>query len=289
MSATYQAVKTVNMRATFRPAKGLLLTAAALIVLTMVMIFNARVTPIPAGHFAVASSIRSQPASQSSSSAFPVWVAPGLVRVGMADTPGTVSSITLSSARGETVDTQVIVQGPASGLTNVNGTASALTGPGGASLPAASFTLYREYYLTVTGTASYGGGSNPPPGSGTYPEPLVPVNDPETGLPVCGSGATLKGCNAAITAGQNQPYWIDISVPRGPVNSPPGTYTGTISVTATEGTVTIPVTLMVWNFELPVQPSEASLWTLWPPGAGNTIASLGQALMRNKVMGWVDL
>src|SRR5258705_8155109 len=31
----------------------------------------------------------------------------------------------------------------------------------------------------------------------------------------------------------------------GPVNSPPGTYTGTISVTATQGTITIPITLTV--------------------------------------------
>ncbi len=107
-------------------------------------------------------------------------------------------------------------------------------------------------------------------------------------MPLCGTAATLKACNATITAGQNQPYWIDISVPRGATNSPPGTYTGTISITADQGTATIPVTLTVWNFELPTQPSELSLWTLWPPAAGNTTASLGKALMRNKVMGWVD-
>jgi hypothetical protein len=215
---------------------------------------------------------------------FPVWVTPSLVRVGKADAPGTASSITLSSARGETVDTQVIVQGPSSGLTNVNVSASALTGPGGASLPAASFTLYREYYLSVTGTASYGGGSNPPLGSGTYPEPLIPFNDPETGLPLCGSGATLKACNATVAAGQNQPYWIDISVPRGATNSPSGIYTGSISITADQGNATIPVTLTVWNFELPAQPSELSVWSLWPPATGNTVTTLAQALMRNKVM-----
>jgi hypothetical protein len=52
--------------------------------------------------------------------------------------------------------------------------------------------------------------------------------------------------------------------------------------------VNIPVTLTVWNFELPVQPSELSLWTLWSPAAGNTVSTLSQALMRNKVMGWYD-
>ncbi len=225
---------------------------------------------------------------QPTTSAFPVWVSPSLVRVGMSDAPGTTSSISLSSARGETVDTQVIVQGPSGGLTNVNVSASAFTGPGGATIPAASATLFREYYLTVSGTASYGGGSNPPLGSGTYPEPLIPFNDPETGSALCGTAATLKACNASVAAGQNQPYWIDISVPRGSTNSPPGTYTGTISITTAQGNTTIPVTLTVWNFELPAQPSELSLWTLWPPAAGNSISTLAQALMRNKVMGWYD-
>jgi len=250
-----------HTRWTFRRAKGLLLTAAVFVVFT---IFIA--------------------ASQTSSAAFPLWVESSLIRVGQTDAPGTASSISLSSARGETVDTQVVVQGPAGGLSNVNLSASALTGPGGATIPASSVTLYREYYITVTGTANYGGGSNPPLGSGTYPEPLIPFNDPETGSPLCGTAATLKACNASISAGQNQPYWIDISVPRGATNSPPGTYTGTISATADQGTVTIPVTLTVWNFELPAQPSELSLWSLWPPAAGNTVTTLMQALMRNKVM-----
>jgi hypothetical protein len=250
----------------FRRVKGLMVTVTVLTVLT---IFIALKTI--------------------SGSAFPVWVVPGLVRVGQADTPGTTSSISLSSARGETADTQVIVQAPAGGLTNVNVSASALSGPGGATIPASNITLYREYYITVTGTASYGGGSNPPLGSGTYPEPLIPFIDSETGSPLCGTAATLKACNASFSVGQNQPYWIDISVPHGATNSPPGTYTGTISITADQGTVIIPVTLTVWNFELPVQPSELSLWTLWPPTAGNTITTLAQALMRNKVMGWVDV
>jgi hypothetical protein len=220
---------------------------------------------------------------------FPAWIASSLDRVGKTDTAGTTSSISLSGARGETVDTQIVVQAPSSGLTNVNVSASALTGPGGAAIPASNITLYREYYLSVTGTASYGGGSNPPLGSGTYPEPLIPFNDPETDAPLCGSAATLKACNASVSTGQNQPYWIDISVPRGATNSPPGTYTGTISITTAQGNATIPVMLTVWNFELPGQPSELSLWTLWPPAAGNTTTTLGQALMRNKVMGWYDL
>ncbi len=224
-----------------------------------------------------------------SSTPFPAWVVSGLVRVGKTDGAETTSSISLSGARGETVDTQVVVRGIGSGLTNVNVSASALTGPNGATIPASNITLYREHYISVTGTASYGGGSNPPLGSGTYPEPLIPFVDPATGSPLCGTSAVLKACNATVSAGQNQPYWIDISVPHGAANSPAGTYTGTISITSNQGNVTFPVTLTVWNFELPAQPSELSLWTLWPANSGNTTATLAKALMRNKVMSWYDV
>ena len=248
------------------------------------------------GNITVASNATNSPlvvtlsgAGVQQSANFPVWVMPSLNRVGKTDAAGTTSAITLSGARGETVDTQVVVQGPASGLTNVNLTASALTGPNGVTIPVSSVTLYREYYITVTGTANYGGGSNPPQGSGTYPEPLIPFNDPETGSALCGSSAVLKACNVAISSGQNQPYWIDISVPHGASTAPPGTYTGTINVTADQGSASIQVTLTVWNFELPMQPTELSLWTLWSPASGNTTATLAQALMRNKVMGWYDV
>jgi hypothetical protein len=246
------------------------------------------------GGVTVASNATNSPSTISMSgtgvqSNFSTWVSPSLTRIGQTDAPGTLSSIALSGARGETVDTQVVVQGPAGGLSNVNVSATALTGPNGVTIPASSVTLYREYYLTVTGTASYGGGSNPPLGSGTYAEPLIPFNDPETGAALCSSSATLKACNASVSAGQNQPYWIDISIPHGATTSPAGTYTGSITISSSQGTATLPVSLTVWNFELPMQPSELSLWTLWPPASGNTTTTLARALMRNKVMSWYDV
>lgn len=257
--------------------KSLMFAAVVLIVLVTLRTF---IAPLARD--------RGESAGATISAPFPAWVQSGLIRVGPTEEPGTTSSVAVSSARGETVDAQVIVRAPSGGLSNVNVTASALVGPGGATIPPTNLMLYREYYITVSGTANYGGGSNPPLGSGTYPDPLIPFNDPQTNAPLCGTAATLKACNATVSAGQNQPYWIDISVPRGAAVSPPGTYTGAISITANQGNVIIPVTLTVWNFELPLQPSELSLWTLWPPSPGNTLTTLNQALMRNKVMGSND-
>src|ERR1700730_12829667 len=171
-------------RSTFRPVKGLLSVAVELGILIIFITFNMPMTRIQAGPVFGALSIGSRPASQTSSAAYPVWVQSSLIRVGNTDAAGTASSISLSGARGETVDTQVIVQGPAGGLTNVNLSASALTGPGGATIPASNVTLYREYYLTVTGTASYGGGSNPPLRSGTYAQTPVAFYDSENRAPM---------------------------------------------------------------------------------------------------------
>ena len=149
------------MRKTFVHNRNLL-RVAALVIFLIFLAFGTRMTRLHA---------TSQPGT--------VWIAPSLVRVGPTDAPGTTSYINLSSARGETVDTQIIVTAFAGGLTNVNLSASALTGPGAASIPASNFVLYREYYVTVQGSFN-AGGNNPPLGPDTYPEPLIPFVDPET-------------------------------------------------------------------------------------------------------------
>jgi hypothetical protein len=260
------------------------LLAAALIMLPTFAIFMKRVIPIqpvPAGI-----EIKLGTGQQSESEVpITVWVVPGLVRTGTTDGPGTDSSIRLSGARGETVDSQVVVKAPANGsLTTVNVSASALKGPGGATIAASNITMYREYYLTTRGTNS-AQGTNPPQGAGTYAEPLIPFNDAENGTALCESSATLKACNATISAGLNQAYWVDFFIPRGAGNSPAGTYTGTITVKSDQGNKIIPVTLTVWNFELPLVPSEKSLFLYW---TNELDSNAHRALLRNKVMPWYE-
>jgi len=128
-------------------------------------------------------------------------------------------------ARGETVDTQVVVaRSRAGGLTNVNVSATALTGPNGATIAASSVTLYRGVLRHGDGHGELRWGQQSHRWvSGTYAEPLIPFNDPETGRGwLCNSSATLKACNASVSSGQNQPYWIDISIPHGVANQPGG-------------------------------------------------------------------
>src|SRR5260370_3130820 len=172
----------------FRHFKGLMLAAAMLAVLISFILLNMGVLHIQSRTVLASLPAGSQQASQTSGSPFTVWVSPSLVRVGPTDAAGTASSITVSGARGETLDTQVILQAPAGSLTNVNLSASALTGPGGATIPASNLVLYREYYVAAQGSFN-SCRNNPPLSPRTYPEPLIPFVDPET--------AAALSCNAA--------------------------------------------------------------------------------------------
>src|SRR5258706_5386319 len=215
--------KTATLNVTFAP------TATGSVTGSVIVTSNATTSP--------ASISLSGTGTTQANSAFKAWVAPGLVRVKPSEAPGTTSSISLSGGRGEYVDTQIIVNAPAGGLTSVNMSASNLTGPNGATIAASNITFYREYYITVTGTTPQGG-TNPPQGSGTYPEPLIPFKDPQTGAALTGS---LRAVPATVAANQNQPFWIDLFIPRGASTAPPGTYSATITATSTTGNITVTV------------------------------------------------
>ena len=218
--------------------------------------------------------------------AITIWVEPTLVRVGPNDPPGATSSISLSGARGEYVDTQIIVKAPTGrNLTHVNVTMTDLTGPGCAVIPKSNYNLYREHYVTFTsGSLDYGpSATNRPLPPGTYPDPLIPFNDPETGVPLSGNGATLQAVPFILNAGQNQPIWIDLFIPREATTSPPGAYTGTLVVTSDQGSTSVPVSLTIWNFELPLVPSEKTLFFIFDNTRGAVKANQ-EVLLRHKVM-----
>ncbi len=176
-----------------------------------------------------------------------VWVVGSMPRIGQSDTPGTASSISLYAAKGEGESFQVVVRAPASGLSQVNLSASDLIGPGGTTISKQSLTFYREYYVYVSQSSPDFGVGNRPMGVGWYPDGLIPFKDPATGLDL--TGQTLDAVPYNIPVNQNQPFWVDINVPR---SAAAGTYTGTITVTSSQGSWTVGVSLQVWNFTLPV-------------------------------------
>lgn len=202
-----------------------------------------------------------------------VWVTPSLHRVGMTDAPTTTTQAQMYGARGAYDAFQIVVTAPSGGLTNVNVSVSALTGP--STIPQSSFTLYREMYVNVNQGSPNWGGSNQPLGPGWYADALIPFTNPATGQPL--SGATYTAVPTSVTASQNQPFWVDLLIPS---TATAGNYTGTYTVTSDQGNYTGQIALTVWNFAMPSSPYLKSAFLFWT--AGN-LASL-EELMKARLM-----
>ncbi len=189
-----------------------------------------------------------------------VWTAPSLSRIGMDDPAGTGNTITIHAAKGESESFQIAVRAPASGLTGVNVTATDFES-GSHRIARSNVVLYREHYIAISqgSTCRYPNQpcENPPLGAGTYPDALIPFNDPQTGAAL--SGARLDAVPFRLDAHKNQPIWIDVHVPR---TSAAGTYTSTFTISSDQGNATVTASLVVWNFELPLQPALKSAFLL---------------------------
>ena len=201
-----------------------------------------------------------------------------MARVGRQDAPEQTRDIELFAAKGEYEPFQVVVSAPEGGLTNVSLKVSDLTGPDGSVISNTNLPLYREHYIFVDKAApTYDrtDDTNKSLGPGWYADALVPFVDPSTGKAPL--DARFKADQISIASGENQPYWIDLFVPR---DAEPGQYTGTYTVTCDQGKVTGQIALNVWNFALPLEPSEASLFWVWVDKSREAMAEL----VRHKIM-----
>jgi len=207
-------------------------------------------------------------------SGFSVWIAPSLHRVGMTDAAGSETQANLWAARGEYESFQIVAAGGIKGLTDVNVTVSDLRGQDGETIPRTNFNLYREKYVYVKSSSPNWKGSNQPLAPGWYPDALIPFRDPESGKPL--SGATLTAVPFDLKAGNNQPIWVDLLVPR---MARPGNYAGTYTVSSKQGDFTGKIALTVWNFTLPVAPTLKSSFLFFQAGS----LAAQRELLRNKL------
>jgi hypothetical protein len=212
-----------------------------------------------------------------------VWTESSLSRIWKDTSPGSTNHVEIYSAKNETSSFQIGIQAPSRGLTNVNVTNSDLSGPNGAVIGGSNVALFREQYVSVPAAPAWlYTGSNPPGQAGLYPDGLIPFVDPETGS--APQGGTLRAVPFAVAAGNNQPIWVDVTVP---ASAEPGTYTGTFTIRSDQGQATAELTLHVWNFALPVAPSFKSAYHA--TGAHQDLY-LSHELLRNRTSpDWVTL
>jgi len=187
-----------------------------------------------------------------------VWAVSDCDKVLRGETPwsssavwsGSNGKVVLHAARNEYVAFQVMVTAEGGALLGVDASCSSLSGQGTA-ISSDNIQLFREHYLNVTepSTAMYGEQSTT--GPGWYPDPLVPSDAHDGGLP----------CD--VNSGNNQGIWVDIYVPR---DISAGTYSGTVTITATGSSArSLPLELHVWDFDLPSETHMPSFF-LYQPG-----------------------
>ncbi|MBW2525461.1 MAG: hypothetical protein JRI23_14845, partial [Deltaproteobacteria bacterium] len=159
-----------------------------------------------------------------------------LVKVRPGDGAPTATSVSIDAARNEFESFQIVVAGGAGGVTGVTATASALTGPGSASIPVEQVMLYQAgLYQVVTPSNTEGA-------AGPWPDPLIPAVDAY-------ESETRNAFPFDVAASESRLIWVEVLVPPA---TPAGTYTGTASVEGTGLTTTeIAVSLRVRGFELP--------------------------------------
>jgi len=171
-----------------------------------------------------------------------VWAIKDTRRVLREEPAGSGTAVNLAAARNECRSFQILMRSAAP-IEGVNIEPGDLIGPGGSVLPAAKARLFRQHQLELT-TGSYRNDAFQP---GWYPDPLIPFRHPLSNEPL--HGARLVAVPFTLPANQTHGFGVDIYVPGG---TRPGKYQGSYRVTAADSTsVTIPVTLVVWNFDLP--------------------------------------
>ena len=178
-------------------------------------------------------------------------------RAGQDDPAGAAKSAQLSAARGEYESFQIVIKAPQGGLTNVNVSRPDLRGEKGQVISGKNVWLFREQYvLARSGSPDWMG--NTPSGPGLYADALIPFFHPDTGRPL--SGAALTAAPFSVDAGKNQPIWVDVFVPR---NAAAGAYTATFTIAGDQWQESIPLTLTVWDFTLPLKPTLKTFFELW--------------------------
>ena len=177
------------------------------------------------------------------------FTAGSLERIRAADPARGLTVAKLTAARGETESFQVAVRGPARSVSAAMG---ALAGPAGATIPAASVALFREQDVLVEHSTPYPGGPNPPDPAGEIPDALIPFSAP---------GGRLRAQPFDVAAGRNAVLFADVTVPR---TARAGSYRGVLTLRAPgRRPQAVGVSLTVWSFALPEQPTLGSSFGIW--------------------------
>jgi hypothetical protein len=166
-----------------------------------------------------------------------VSVAGATFKVRRSQAPLAARSVDIAAARNEFEPFQILVTGPATGVT---ATATELSSGSSSIGPV---RLYREELIRI---ANQSAPDAIVPAGESLPDALLPDVDEIYGE----RRKAFVGFN--VSGGETRAIWGEIRVPE---NAAPGAYTGSITIRFAEGSAVVPVALTVHDFALPVKPS----------------------------------
>ena len=184
------------------------------------------------------------------------WTSSGWkIPVGRGLPEKTGTALAIGAAQGESEAAQLVIR-PEVDVTNVKVVASDLIGPDGAEIAAKNIDLLRVYYHNIEIKTDSTGIL------GLWPDALPPL---KPGL--------------SIKAGVNQPIWVRVNVPK---DAKAGKYNGIIKVEADGWTVSVPMQVEVFGFQLPDKMTcqtafgfdAGALWRYHKPANGRRSASM---------------
>jgi hypothetical protein len=176
--------------------------------------------------------------------------------------------IALRAARGECQSAQIAVRAPG-GLQGLGATAR--------EPPQLTVNLYRVATVRLARPSGPGGEA------GEWPDPLVPVRDPDFGEP-------RSAFPVAVPPGRLQAIWIEVCVPE---EAQPGDRRGAIEVReGGQKLAEVPLSVHVWPFALPRTPTFVAAFglstrlgtgALGVPGDRATAQALAAAALRHRI------
>jgi hypothetical protein len=151
------------------------------------------------------------------------WATDDLERVGRRDHARPVENIELAGARGETLGFQIVLGGSRTDLLKCRVELLGMKGE-----------IYRQHYVNIKNSSW-----NAPIPVGDFPDPLVRA------------GGVVPGNLLPGEESQNQPFWVDLAIPR---DALAGVVTGEIRLIQGAEHRSLPVRLTIWPFALPETP-----------------------------------
>lgn len=170
-----------------------------------------------------------------------LWTVDSMSRIAPQEPSRITSSIRIEAAKNEWEPFQVIVTGPNAQIFGGSPSLSPLRN--GTDLLDLKVEVYLQHFVEITESSE-----KAPLPLGLYPDALIPVSS----VPYFEEASTDSTLN-------HRAFWIDLHIP---AEAKAGTYTGQLSFPVGNSELSLPVTLEVWDFQLPNAPTLQSCFGL---------------------------